>query len=58
MSSQTPSITIESEYIPALPNTGFEPLSTETIVFTLVFLIAVGVAAYPYVRKAFTALSR
>lgn len=52
-----PSIEISSAYIPALPNTGFEPLSASILAFTAVVLIAAGVFVYPYVRKAFISIS-
>lgn len=47
-----------TNYVPALPNTGFEPVGAVAIVWSVVLLIAAGLLSLPYVRKAFTALTR
>lgn len=54
----SPSIEINAQYVPALPNTGFEPIDITTIAFTATLLLAVGIFIFPYVRTAFTALTR
>lgn len=49
-------VNITSTYVPALPNTGFEPQSAAAIAFALVALLGLGVAFLPYVRKVITAI--
>jgi hypothetical protein len=51
-------VTYLANYVPALPNTGFEPMSAATVAFAVVLLIAVGILTYPYVRKAFAVITR
>lgn len=53
-----PFVTISSEYIPALPNTGFAPLDAAGLAFAAVLLFAVGLAVFPYVRQAVVTLAR
>ncbi len=43
-------------YVPSLPNTGFEPMSSAEAASAAVLLIAVALIALPYVRQAFTAV--
>ncbi len=38
-------------FIPALPNTGYEPTDGVAIAFATIFLLAGGIVAFPYVRK-------
>jgi hypothetical protein len=40
-------------YVPGLPNTGFEPLSSAEAASAVVLVIAMALIALPYVRKAF-----
>lgn len=47
-------VSLNSTYIPNLPNAGFEPQNGFSVAFALVLMISIGIAAYPYVRKAFT----
>ncbi len=56
ISVEQPATALTATYIPALPNTGFEPLSATQIAFALVVLIAVGIFVAPYVRKTFAAI--
>lgn len=51
-----PSTALTSSYVPALPNTGFEPLSATQIALALVVLFGVGIFAAPYVRKTLAAI--
>ena len=57
MSPSQPNVTYSASYVPTtLPNTGFAPLSIESVTLSLVLLIAAGVFILPYVRKTFAAL--
>ena len=53
--SVAPALT--TNYVPALPNTGFEPLSATQIAFALIVLLAAGIFVAPYVRKTFVAIA-
>lgn len=57
---QAAAVTVVSKYVPSLPNTGFEPLSTYAfpLALALVLLAVAGVVLQPYVRKAVAALTR
>jgi hypothetical protein len=48
-----PQAYVTPTYVPAFPNTGFEPQDGATIAFAAVALIAFAVVIAPYVRKAF-----
>ncbi len=50
--------TLVSNFIPALPNAGFEPLSSASLAFAIVMLLAAGVYSYPYVKKALIVATR
>jgi hypothetical protein len=50
--------TLQKGYIPALPATGFAPLSAAAIAFGVVLLLATSIFLYPHVRKSFTAILR
>ncbi len=54
--SPTVSPTIVTQYVPALPNTGFGPKTATQIALALVALIAAAIALTPYVRKTTNAL--
>ena len=51
-------VTYTAKFIPALPNTGFEPISAEGIAFAIVLLVASGLLVSPYVRKFIIATVR
>jgi len=51
-----PTVYVTPTYVPALPNTGFEPLSATGVAYALAALIAAALMSFPYVRKAFAAL--
>jgi hypothetical protein len=53
-----PAVTIQKGYIPALPSTGFPPVSAASVAFAIVGLLALGIIATPYARKALTISSR
>lgn len=46
------------QYVPRLPNTGFEPLSGLNMLYAILVLIGAAALLYPYVRKAFVAVIR
>ncbi len=45
-------VTVVAKYVPTLPNTGFEPISSASFAFAAVLLLAAIALALPYVRKA------
>ena len=52
----SPSVVVTPAYVPTLPNTGFEPLSSAggaTVAFAVAALIVVALLSIAYVRKAF-----
>ena len=49
-------VSVVSKYVPTLPNTGFEPISSTSLAFSLALILVLGVLLYPYVRKTFTAV--
>ena len=49
-------VTIVSKYVPTLPNTGFAPISSASVAFALVLLLAAAGLVFPYVRKALAAI--
>ena len=51
-----PAVTVVNKYVPTLPNTGYEPISTATIAFAGILLLAALVLSFPYVRKAFAVI--
>lgn len=53
-----PSVEISAQYVPALPNTGFEPIDATGMIFAGILLLAVGIFIFPYVRSAFASLTR
>ncbi len=55
---QTTQPTVVSTYIPALPNTGFEPINKTALAFSLALLSVLALLAFPYVRKTLTAYVR
>lgn len=46
-------VTLTTTYVPGMPNTGFPPLSSASFAFAVVMLFGVGLAVYPYAKKAF-----
>jgi hypothetical protein len=52
--TQAPAPSLVANYVPKLPNTGFEPLTGLQLMLALLALIATGFFAAPYVRKAAT----
>jgi hypothetical protein len=54
----TPPVTIQKGYIPALPSTGFPPLSSLSVILAVLLLGGAGYLLYPYARAAFTAVLR
>lgn len=40
-----------SQYIPGMPNTGFEPITTTVLGFATVLLVAAGLFVSPYVKR-------
>ena len=50
--------TLVSNFVPALPNTGFEPLSGSALAFAAAALMAAGIYFYPYVKKALAVATR
>ncbi len=49
-------VTVVSKYVPSLPNTGFEPISSASVALALVALLAAAFLALPYVRKALASI--
>lgn len=49
---------IVSTYIPALPNTGFEPVNTALLALVLAVVAVAGLFAFPYVRKSLATVLR
>lgn len=54
----TPPVTLQKGYIPALPSTGFPPVSAAALAFAVVLLLGAGVFLYPYARYSITAFLR
>ncbi|HVV38994.1 MAG TPA: hypothetical protein VHD31_01580 [Candidatus Paceibacterota bacterium] len=52
----TQPVTVVAKYVPTLPNTGFEPISSAQIAFAAVLLLAALALIFPYVRKALASI--
>ncbi len=50
--------TVVSKYVPGLPNTGFEPISSAVLSFVLALFAVAALLALPYVRKTLAAVIR
>ena len=47
-----------AQYMPGLPNTGFAPITTASVVFAVVLLMAAGLFVSPYVKRTLAATFR
>ena len=48
--------TYVAQYVPSLPNTGFEPIQITSYALAFVVVLAAGIFVFPYVRRAFATI--
>lgn len=49
---------LAAQYVPSMPNTGFEPLTATAFAFALALLIGAGIFVLPYVQRTLASTFR